>query len=56
MSDPPVREAGTVQADVDELVGLTNIWILCETLVFLPIQGIKICSTGVQAEGEGLRR
>ena len=30
VSDPPVREAGTVQADVDELVGLTNIWILCE--------------------------
>ena len=27
VSDPPVREAGTVQADVDELVGPFNIWL-----------------------------
>ena len=28
VSDPPVREAGTVQADVDELVTLINIFVL----------------------------
>ena len=43
VSDPPVREAGTVQADVDELVGPFNTWL-----------DTYECYPGVQVEGEGL--
>ena len=53
MSDPPVREAGTVQADGDELVIFTH------THISRPISqnysnNLDINWSGVQVEGEGL--
>ena len=60
VSDPPVREAGTVQADVDELVGLATIGLkgfYAECIwIIKSIQEVdfKMCHPGGQAEGEGL--
>ena len=41
VSDPPVREAGTVQADVDELVGLANIIVIKELKCALQVAKLK---------------
>ena len=41
VSDPPVREAGTVQADVDELVGLANIIFIKEFKCALQVAKLK---------------
>ena len=50
MSDPPVREAGTVQADVDELV----LFLYFKTNYSKLYQHLHINWSGVQVEGKGL--